>query len=320
MPMAPTAGANHVNFKLGTAGDNVLIKAANGTTTIDSVTFGAQARAVSQGRLPDGGGVIASFALSPSPSRSNWVPATVVINEALTNSSPPLVDAIELHNPGASAVDLSGWWLSDDPAELRKVQLPAGTSIAAGGYLVLEESLFNTGASAFSLSATGDEIVLSAVDGAGILTGLPLASELRRGRDGVSFGRIATAGVPEFWPLTARTFGAPNAAPKTAPVIINEVMYHPVDFAGTPPTDNARDEFIELHNHTTSVQNIAGWRLKNDADFTFPAGSAIRPGDYVVVVTFNPSTNTALADALPCRLCVTALSGDVRTLLAEASE
>ena len=46
-------------------------------------------------------------------------------------------DWIELHNTGASPVDLAGWSLSDDPALPAKWQFPAGTIIEAGGYLLV---------------------------------------------------------------------------------------------------------------------------------------------------------------------------------------
>ena len=46
-------------------------------------------------------------------------------------------DWFELHNAGASAVDLSGWSVSDDPALPTKFVFPSGTSIDAGGYLVV---------------------------------------------------------------------------------------------------------------------------------------------------------------------------------------
>ena len=312
-----TAGANHCDFKLSGGGDSVVLTNTDGLTLIDSVTFGAQLQDVSQGRIPDGGATVASFPQSGSQGESNWVPGPVVINEALTNSTLPLEDAIELANTGASAVDISGWWLTDDRTALKKYQIPASTTIPAGGFKVFYENQFNPTpgvGNSFALNSTGDEIVLSAVDGTGALTGTRAQVTFGAAADGVSFGRVLTgspagATTPEFWPLVAHTFGQDNAAstatfrlgtgltnaaPKTGPVILNEVMYHPPDLAG--PTDNARDEFIELHNITTSPQDVSGWKLRGDADFTFASGTTILPGDYVVVVSFNPATDpTSLA-------------------------
>ncbi len=286
-----TGGGNRCNFKLAAGGESVVLTNTNGTSQLNAVSFGAQPQGVAQGRLPDGAGSFAQFPQSATPGASNYLPASVVIHEALTNSTTPLEDAIELHNPTAGSVNIGGWWLSDDRTALQKFQITAGTTIPAGGYAVFYESQFNTGVSAFLLGSTGDEIVLSGTSGAA-LTGYRSRVTFGAAADGVSFGRVLTASaVPEFWPLLGRTFPGANVAPKTGPIVINEVMYHPADLAG--PTDNARDEFIELHNITTSPQNIGGWKLKGGSDFTFPAGTTILPGDYVIVVSFDPATDAA---------------------------
>jgi hypothetical protein len=105
-----TAGGNHCNFKLSKSGENVLLTAANGATTIDTITFSSQATDVSQGRLPDGGSTIVSFSSkTASPGNPNWSPASVCINELLANSASPLEDAIEICNTNSSAVDIGGW-------------------------------------------------------------------------------------------------------------------------------------------------------------------------------------------------------------------
>ena len=100
--------------------------------------------------------------------------------------------------------------------------------------------------------------------------------------------------------------GLPNAVPKIGPIIINEIMYHPPDVPGSPPVDNEADEFIELHNITTSPQSIAGWKLKGDSDYTFNAGTTILPGDYVIVVSFNPATNATMLNAFRAKYGLTA--------------
>lgn len=78
-------------------------------------------------------------------------------------------------------------------------------------------------------------------------------------------------------------------------------MYHPPDL-GT--NDNARDEFIELHNLTsTSVPLIDPashtntWRLRGAVDFDFPTNVSLPPRGFLLVVSFDPRTNGAsLAD------------------------
>lgn len=293
-------GFSSANFKLATGGDNLLLTAANGSTLIQSIAFGTQQPGVSQGYFPDGSGVVTNFPLSSSPNDNNWLPANVRVNEALTNSVSPLEDYVEIYNPTASAVDISGWWLSDDHFARQKYQIPLGSTIAPGGYLVLYESAFNTGPNAFSLSSLGDEIILAATNG-GIETGYRAQESFGAAAEDVSFGYISTAGAPEFWPQSARTPGAQNASPLIGPVIINEIHYHPPDLGGA---DNIRDEFIELHNITTNPVDISGWKLKGGSGYTFSPGTTLRPGDYILIVGFNPELETSMLDAFRLSLAV----------------
>jgi hypothetical protein len=62
-------------------------------------------------------------------------PAAVVLNEILYHAPDDLDDLqfIELHNTGATAVDLSGWKLD----KIVRYEFPRGTKIVANGYLVI---------------------------------------------------------------------------------------------------------------------------------------------------------------------------------------
>ena len=114
----------------------------------------------------------------------------------------------------------------------------------------------------------------------------------------MAHGRFATSQGVECIALSAPTFGAANAYAKVGPVIISEIMYHPVDaFDGS---DNARDEFIELRN--PAATNVALFdparatntlRLRDAVDFTFPAHTTLAPDEAMLVVSFNPATDAA---------------------------
>ncbi len=83
---------------------------------------------------------------------------------------------------------------------------------------------------------------------------------------------------PDAGPVTP-----PPPPPVPGPVVISEIMYHPV--AEKALEDN--HEFIEIHNHDRAPKDVSGWRLAstgNEAvDYTFPAGTTIQPNGYVVV-------------------------------------
>ena len=48
-------------------------------------------------------------------------------------------------------------------------------------------------------------------------------------------------------------------------------------------TDLRRMEFIELYNSNPTIEDISGFRISGDADYTFPAGTIISGGGYLVI-------------------------------------
>jgi len=307
------AGADHTSFSLRAAGEAVGISTSAGAL-IDGVTFGQQTTGVSQGRFADGTANIVSFATTASPGAANWLRMTdIVINEVLTHTDEPLEDAIELRNLTGAAIDVGGWWLSDDDAELRKFQIPGGTMVPANGFVVIYEVAFTnaeTTAIPFALSSQGDEVVLSAATN-NSLTGYRARVDFGAAANGVSFGRYVTSDArDEFVAMSAHTFGVSdpgsvtefragtggtNAYPKVGPIVISEVMYHPPDVGGA---DNTRDEFIELRNTSTASVELYngtnGWRLRDAVDFDFTPGTSIGAGGTLLVVSFDPVNNPAV--------------------------
>ena len=71
-------------------------------------------------------------------------------------------DVVELHNAGATALDLSGWHLTDNFNDTTKWTFPDGVTIAAGGFLLVWCDGENTEASqlhsSFKLSSIGEEL------------------------------------------------------------------------------------------------------------------------------------------------------------------
>jgi hypothetical protein len=102
---------------------------------------------------------------------------SIKINELVASNSASYLDEtgsdedwIELYNAGASAVDLSGYYVTDDPGELKKFQLPGGTGnliIQPGSFLILWASGVPSRGSkhlGFGLSGDGEQFLLVAPD------------------------------------------------------------------------------------------------------------------------------------------------------------
>jgi len=71
-----------------------------------------------------------------------------------------------------------------------------------------------------------------------------------------------------------------------SPVVFNEIMYH-------PRTNESQLEWVELQNQMAMDVDLSHWRLDGGIRFTFPEGSVIRAGGYLVVAA-SPSALMAL--------------------------
>jgi hypothetical protein len=234
----------------------------------------------------------ASTAAGGSPGADDPPPtiAPVVINEILTRTEPPLVDAVELFNPTAQDVDIGGWFLSDDGSVPFKFHIPNGTIIPAGAYAVFTETNFNPTPPTlfgFSLDSAGDSIYLSSGNASGNLTGYGHGVSFGAAANGVSFGRyVNSVGEEQFPAQLATTLGATNAGPSIGPIVISEIMYHP---------DSDSDEFIELRNITSSdvplfdpAHPAIPWRI-NGLGFTFPTNIVLTSNGVALIVATNPA-------------------------------
>jgi len=244
----------------------------------------------------------ASAFIGGSPGRADPAPtSTVVINEIVAHTdyfdpTRPEYDSndwIELYNPTAANVSLSGWFLSDDPANVRKWAIPTVTLPAHSWTSFDEVSGFhNPITTGFGLDKAGEQVLLSFLPGNG-QDRVVDACRFKGQENGVSLGRF-TDGGPFFYTML-RTRDATNSAPVTAGVFINEVMYHPPDSGGT--NDNTLDEYIELFNPTgaaITLQNTNGnWRVAGGVSFDFTPGLSIPAGGTLLLVNFDPADSTA---------------------------
>ncbi|MFM1943857.1 MAG: hypothetical protein RI897_2839, partial [Verrucomicrobiota bacterium] len=310
----PDANPAHLPFTLSPWAGNVVL--AENNSIIDAASYGPMLPDASLGRFPDGSTDIVPFSTSPSPNEPNYLPLTrVVINEVLAHTDPPLEDAVELHNPTSEMVNIGGWFLSDDPDDLRKFRIPANTTIPAGGFLVIYEYQLNGGAgsnSPFTLNSyLGDSIYLSEAGVLDTLTGYRSQVHFGPTANGVALGRVATSIGHDFAPQLNPSFGAsnptsltqfrsgtgaPNPGPAIGPVTIQEILATPPDLGDL--NNPAHAEFLELANlsntpiplyDTAHPENT--WRITGGIRFSFPQNTTLQPVESILLVGFNPATN-----------------------------
>ncbi len=178
----------------------------------------------------------------------NSVFSQVKINEySASNSGSSILDNkgnnsdwVELHNSGATAVNIGGWNLSDNPANSTKYSFPSGTSIAASGFLRIWCSGNGSPADAaghihtnFKLTqCNGDWIVLS--NGSSIVDSL----QLRRTQATHSMGRKPDGAAA--W----NVFTSPT--PNTANSATGYLAYAPTPIMDVPPGFYSGTKLISL--------------------------------------------------------------------------
>ena len=243
----------------------------------------------------------ASTVFGGTPGEASVDQSGVVINEVLANTDASQTDTIELFNTAGTAINVGGWYLSDEGDDLFKYQIPAGTLIAAGGYLAFDESDFNVSSTGFALSGSeGDQVYLSQ-DVVGLFIALQDAVEFDATFSGESLGRLPN-GSGRLTRLAENSFGSVNGEAEVGPLVISEINYHPdTPSAAALAIDSAlidNDlEYIEIANPTSVDVDLTDWRIRGEADFDFAPGANLAAGEAIVVVSFDPAINVGKLNA-----------------------
>lgn len=214
-------------------------------------------------------------------------PVPVAIHEAFVRGGGSEESWVELHNESSGeTVDLSGFHLSDDRNDLGRYTFPAGTLLAPGGLLLVT-------ATSSGLTFAGEEvgIYLTRPDLDGVVAAEAFENPLDL--DPAFIGTSDAlwpdgSGGLRFFVSTTPTPGAPNEVEVVSDLVIHELMYH-------PPRERASLEYVELLNRGADPLDISSFRFNRGISYTFPPGTVVPAGGYVVVA-LDPE---ALAAAHP---------------------
>ncbi len=218
----------------------------------------------------------------------------VVINEVMASNSSTVADAageyedwIELYNLTNFPVDLSGYFLSDNPSDIEKWAFEDGTVIPAHSYLVVwadENGAQGPLHANFKLSASGES--------------LSLADSQKRLLDTLNFGQqtadLAYARVPNGtgpFVIQPATFGASNSLVSTGeplaeswvklyPTLVNDALQ--IDLK--PATAQLR--LLDMQGKTVLLQMISGNTLLDVHELSAGvyAANIVAEGESVTIV------------------------------------
>jgi hypothetical protein len=264
---APGASANDVGGDIG-LDCNCFIRTCEG-----ACTGAANGETCDDGMPCTGDGACIGGACEPGPLEPEGtscgdgeqcnaggvcVAVNVIINEAESNGGVP-GDWVELYNAGTTVAHVAGWTFKDSD-DTHAYVLPAGTTIAPGAYLVLDEAQFGFG--------------LGGADSVRLFDDVGLVDAYAWTMHAVtSYGRCPD-GTGAFAMQTSSSKGAANDC--SIPVRVNEV-----ESSGGVPGD-----WVELVNTAAFAVDVGGWTFKDSDDthaYVIPAGTTIGPGAFLVL-------------------------------------
>lgn len=302
-----SADAWSAPFKLPASGNDTLLLLNAQGKVVDGVALPELAADESYVRQADGSWRVSETA-SPGAAEAiavetgvHVVSGAAEISEAMTANTLYFADEqglvhdyIEIRNTTGADLDLTGWYLSDSSAKLRRWAFPQVT-LPAGGCIAVHcsgESRTDDPAhlhADFKLSSKGETLYLSQPDGQTVsMVTLPelLSDQAYSLADGVWTVALA--------PTPGRANDAQNAAltnletfgDKSGSLCLSEIVAAPV---------NQDYDWLELYNGSAQAIDLANYGLSDDSGaprkWQFPAGTVIQPGQYLGVILSGETTS-----------------------------
>ena len=321
-----------------TNGGSVLLSrdVADGIEMIDYLNYGDLSVGWSYGNWPDGDPCsrIAMYAASPGAFNSNEsAPLNVRINEWMADNSYTLADSMdgkyddwfELYNPDDEAVDIGGYFLTDDLEDPFQFEIPTGGkyTIPAHGFLLVwadndtEQNELDTSALHvnFALSKSGETIAVTASDGTII--------------DSVSFGvqtnDVSEGSIPDGGSqvvvMSPATPGSANQSANSAPELesIADVYCYPGETVSFTAVASDAESAYQTLTFSLDSGAPAGATVSANGNFFWTVPAAFSPISIDATIRVTDDGNPVLSDtetftlnvcAVPAFESVLSLSGN----------
>lgn len=189
---------------------------------------------------------------------------------------PPSERWLELVNESASAVDLAGHSISSDADALDLLTLASGSKLAPGAFLLLEQHVLP-----FSLGTPNLRLFLSSLEPPRVLQAVHLDAPADPSGHVEKFPGEGRLEGEDEWLFVA----GPETVlgrPRPPTLVLNEIHYHSLSPLGDP-----EEEYVEVHNFGEQALELTGYSLAEGIDYSFPDGTIIPAGGFLVVAR-NP--------------------------------
>ena len=263
-------GFTHYKYRLDSRPESAEIPVST-PLTLPSLTSGPHTLAV-QGK--DDSGVWQENAFSVTFMVVADAP-TIALSEIV---AAPLtgLDWIELHNYGTAAANLAGCTLFANDSLPAKLTFAAGTSIPAGGRIIVDTTQLG-----FNLNRGGETITLWS-PASGVVDSVTFGPQVT----GLSIARVGSA-----WMLSTPTPAADNTA---VCVLGTGTALHINEWIGSNDIIVSGD-FVELYNGEANPVSLTGWSLSQDlrnepAQNVFPPLSFIAASGFLELIADGDST------------------------------
>jgi spore coat protein CotH len=218
-------GTNHAGFRLNASGGNLYLYSVSGgaATLIDAISYPALRSNQSLIRTNNPNipwlvnEVATAGAENPATGSNPWAEtASLRINELMSINRGYLMDPddpdkypdwFEIYNPGTTAVNMSGMFITDTIYNPTKWRVPEGVTIAPGGYLIFwadaqpDQGSMHTN---FVIDSSGEELALYSADGVTLIDYVVFPAQIAN----VTYGRRTD--LANYW--TAFAVPTPRAA------------------------------------------------------------------------------------------------------------
>lgn len=273
-------------FRLNAAGENLRLYSA-ARSALQTISYVGARAGESTGVFPDGGTAITSFAQSSSPGAANFLGRPLAFISKVVSSGPEAGVQIRALK---SAINISGWGLSDDANEPGKIRLRNGLVLWPHTSLVVSQGYLASSTDPARRIALNQalpmQLHLSELRADGTFTGRRHSVVFTPA--GVNAGYLG-GGAAEFM-LPGGDSSLDESLPVPAPAGVHITEIYP----GSSELDVGYLELVRLGPDTNILAGSAlQAKLEGSIEYLFPPQANIPPGGYALILSVDPQSAAA---------------------------